>query len=784
MLLGAGLALGCTRSTAAPTTNSATAPPVAPTGTSSPPTQTVAGPSELLDFASFRPLLAEADLSECPGKLELEPSAARLTCIGKAAAAPNLSPLATARREYLLASLLERSGDQRQAAEVFQRAGGRTWALSQHALLRAARAWLGAGEAELAFKQWQRLSPFSAQEALAQATLARIQRARGELAAAVATWETLASLEPQFRALFPPERRTVILALGELEQQVSPGKLDLIVAQARAVRLEFPADDELRRATERLANVAWGKQGQPKSGPRSEMSLEVAERLVDGRNWKAADEELAHVEALKGELTELGCRWQFLKARTDAARKRQPDASDGFIRIARDCSVVSDLQARALFSLAGIQQAQGQRETALATYEQLETRFPKHRLADDTRIKRASLELDRGNEARFTELLASLLDDYPEGDLSADGVFQLATRRMVRSDWLGAEQLLLAIQKAPSLAKLKRIERQRLDYFLARIAEARGDRARAIAGYVELVEHYPLSYYMLLAQARLAALDPAAAPAARARGVAKAEQGEFRLALPANARRETCETALELLGIGELEQGTKLLEQAGLDPAGTAEAVWALVSLSLRAGATRSAVVLAKSRLEDWPTRWPSGGWSQAWQLAFPRPYHATVAQEARNSGVSEALIYAIMREESEFEPSAESPAAAYGLMQLIIPTARTAARGTGLVPTTSSLKQPSLNIALGSRVLRGLLDRFAQIPELAIPGYNAGPGRPIRWQKEYPGLSFDLWVEAIPYLETRNYTKRVLASRATYAWLYETGQLDTALTLPLTVPP
>jgi len=142
------------------------------------------------------------------------------------------------------------------------------------------------------------------------------------------------------------------------------------------------------------------------------------------------------------------------------------------------------------------------------------------------------------------------------------------------------------------------------------------------------------------------------------------------------------------------------------------------------------------------------------------------------------------MREQSAFDPMAVSHADAYGLMQLIVPTAKMTAKPLGLPYDRRSLLRPSVNIALGASVLSRLIRRFSQNPLLALPGYNAGPGRPARWIKERPHFDFDVWVELIPFRETRRYTKRVLASRAAYAVLYEPDFAERAMTLPIQVVP
>jgi soluble lytic murein transglycosylase len=188
--------------------------------------------------------------------------------------------------------------------------------------------------------------------------------------------------------------------------------------------------------------------------------------------------------------------------------------------------------------------------------------------------------------------------------------------------------------------------------------------------------------------------------------------------------------------------------------------------------------------LTDWLARWPSGSWELAWQLAFPRPFSELVEREAKKNDLEPSLVYAVMREESAFDPDAVSIANAYGLMQLIVPTAKMAAKGTGLPHDRVALRRPHVNIALGSRTLAQLRKRFSDNPLLAIPAYNAGPGNARAWLADRPSADFDLWIELIPFLETRRYTKRVLASRATYAFLYEGGPTASALSLPLKVKP
>jgi soluble lytic murein transglycosylase len=234
-----------------------------------------------------------------------------------------------------------------------------------------------------------------------------------------------------------------------------------------------------------------------------------------------------------------------------------------------------------------------------------------------------------------------------------------------------------------------------------------------------------------------------------------------------------------------LELSRREISQLGLLAEGAKDDVlWGLAFLYAQTGALRESHALARSRLTDWTTHFPAGRWRKAWEIAYPRPYADIVRGEAKQSGTPLSLAYAIMREESAFDPEAVSPAGAHGLMQLIVPTAKHVAKGIGLSCDESSLHRPATNVALGCRFLADLRSKFPANPSLAIPAYNAGPGAPARWVAARTRDEFDLWVEQIPYEETRRYTKRVLTSSAAYAFLYEPDQLKNLLSLPRSVAP
>jgi soluble lytic murein transglycosylase len=171
-------------------------------------------------------------------------------------------------------------------------------------------------------------------------------------------------------------------------------------------------------------------------------------------------------------------------------------------------------------------------------------------------------------------------------------------------------------------------------------------------------------------------------------------------------------------------------------------------------GMVETAVAIARRAGRD-GVMLPESGW--------PTP----VAVEG--AAVEPAIALAIMRQESNFDAGAISPAGARGLMQLMPATAASVARGLGVsAPLGALTGDPALNVRLGSAYLRGLLDQFDTNLALAAAGYNAGPHRVQAWiaqngDPRVPGTDIIDWIELIPFGETRNYVQRVVENTVLY---------------------
>ncbi|SDZ79076.1 transglycosylase SLT domain-containing protein [Microbulbifer marinus] len=224
------------------------------------------------------------------------------------------------------------------------------------------------------------------------------------------------------------------------------------------------------------------------------------------------------------------------------------------------------------------------------------------------------------------------------------------------------------------------------------------------------------------------------------------------------AERPAMQRARELQAIGELyharrewDYATAGMSHEELLTAGKLASSWGWYHKSIQS-------VLAADYLDDLELRFP---------LAFADIVDDVSRRMGKKTALDPYLIFAVARQESHFSHDAKSHAGALGLMQLLPSTARATARRAGVRYRRSwDLLSPSTNITLGSFYLSTLLNRFDNNRFLAAAAYNAGPTRVASWLKETKRqLPYDVWIETIPYRETRKYVQNVLAYTVIYAY-------------------
>lgn len=691
----------------------------------------------------------------------------------------------------LVARLKERAGDLARAAALYDAAAAPpAWVLSSYAALGAARVQTALKQPAEALKRLTRVPDDGPISVEGEVLRAEAQLASGSRDEAMASLRRLAASSDQTFAAEAALRLASILLDGSGSSK--PSTSDLVEALGLARRVSVtaaalaPRVEEARALESRALAALPPADRNALARPQNDEALVQLTALVDTRQFeaaRAAAEQLAAALGVAQRWSTVGCETELQRARALSGLRDWRSAREQAIEVSRHCK--GDQGARALYLAGRYSESEKRWAEAIRFYESLEKEYRDHRLADDARFRAALSYEELGAEARFTDLISRMPDDYPDGDMVLDALFELSTRRLGKGDWAGAALILERSMALPGATSLERgpefVGRER--YFRARAWGVEGEKARSLSEYEAIIEDAPLSYYMLQAYSRLRAADPARAKNALEQGVSRAEDRPFEIPRRQELSLPGFRRAMELLRISDVTDAERELEDLGLrGPGAPPELGWAVALLYARADSAWLSQRVLQGLPRDWLGRWPSGDFRKPWEIAFPRPYRDLVHRAADRNGIPEALVYAIMREESSFDPAAESPAHAYGLMQLIEPTARQFGRSLGLRGDRAALERPAINVAIGCRVLADLSAKFAENPLLAIPGYNAGPAASRRWVEARPDADFDVWVELIPYGETRRYTKRVLSSRAAYAFLYDREHADGVLALPLRV--
>ncbi|KJV10393.1 hypothetical protein VZ95_05220 [Elstera litoralis] len=293
-------------------------------------------------------------------------------------------------------------------------------------------------------------------------------------------------------------------------------------------------------------------------------------------------------------------------------------------------------------------------------------------------------------------------------------------------------------------------------FWSGRAALALGQEAEAKQWFMRAAA-YPAAFYGQLATALLGDTVPGRLPPETL--LAGAEKQKFdSLELVRIVRR--------LTDIGVPEKADPFLFRLA---DGGQERASGAAQLAYSLGRTETAVLIARRVYRDGTLLAESG---------YP------LLPQALPSAPEAALVHAIIRQESNYSPTAVSRVGARGLMQLMPATAKQVAGRLGLSHTDGRLTaEPGYNVQLGQAYLATVLDQFNGDYALAIASYNAGPGRVRQWLRDYgdPGSDIEgwlTWIEQIPFSETRNYVQRVLEGVAVYR--------DRCATRPLnrTLPP
>jgi soluble lytic murein transglycosylase len=317
-------------------------------------------------------------------------------------------------------------------------------------------------------------------------------------------------------------------------------------------------------------------------------------------------------------------------------------------------------------------------------------------------------------------------------------------------------------------------------YFLGRLAEKKNNLTEARAYYDVLVEHLPNSYFATLAQARikspeLSALKADPATLATLEAIAWPARPQFPSFIGGPLVQKRVVRAQLLLASGMHDTAEDELKYGSRNEEGQTNVyAYELAKFASAHGAPDEALRYIKMFAPGYLYMPLDQAPLEFWRLAFPYPYRTYIEQYSRDQDLDPFLVAALIRQESEFNPHAISPANAYGLMQVLPSTGRQLARHFGIRRLSAGdLLTPARNIQLGTCFFKDLLNSSGGEAEIALASYNAGPGRSALWRSWGPFHEPAEFTEVVPFHETRGYIQIVLRNADVYRRLYSGAHAD-----------
>jgi soluble lytic murein transglycosylase len=549
------------------------------------------------------------------------------------------------------------------------------------------------------------------------------------------------------------ERSAFVLAEAEVEEAL--GQQQAAEATFKRVLLEHPLSPEAQMARAKL--TATGAEASLTAADLRSL----ADAYYNAGRYEEASEQFQALEREPGldpgtraafAISEAACQLK-LKRLTLAEATALPDSSD-------------ENGARRLDLLMELARNRDDEDTQKQIITEMETRFPHSPWLADALFSSGNMYLLKHDCPTAIQYYSELAARFP-GDKNAAAAHW-------RSGWLTYRSGLLKdaerifddqIQEYPSA-----VETVSALYWRGRLYETEDHRAAsAAADYRTIIHVYQHFFYAQMARQRLSALgatQPASDPQLdRFQPVPLPHLVDT---FPEDSPHLAKARLLANAGLNEY-----IADEIKADPDSSSWSALAEAQIYSSYGEYYRAVRSLKRALPGSASASIDSIPLAYWRILFPEPWWDTIQAESAKNNLDPYLVASLIRQESEFDPSAISHANAYGLMQLLPAVGRKMAREEGISSfQTFQLLDPAMNIRLGTRYLREMLDRFGGVKEYALAAYNAGDYRVADWQAAGPYSGIDEFIESIPFTETREYVEAILRNEETYRAIDEFARL------------
>ena len=407
-----------------------------------------------------------------------------------------------------------------------------------------------------------------------------------------------------------------------------------------------------------------------------------------------------------------------------------------------------------IFWLAKTLDRSGRDDDAFSAYMGLVESSPGSNLADDSLLAAYFIKKFQNRGDEFLTLLRRLENDYPRSTLLRTACWEIAWQSYERGDFTTAAGYFKKVLD-------DRSRREKALYWYSRTLAATGDKEGEEKALASLAAEYPFGFYALtLAKNSPVRVEGILAPGEDIRSLVPEPSG--------------FERAKALINLGLYDDAGKELAWLKRKHSNENGALSSIARLYLKMDDFHGSSTKVRTEALCSMDR----HFLAEWGMAYPLAYREHVAANAIKNGMDEEIVYSVMKAESNFSPRAVSPSGAVGLMQIMPATARaivTAETGKGY-EIRELLRRPEINIHLGVKHLRGLLDLYNGDLVLSVAAYNAGSGNVNRWLKRTGKLPIGLFIENIPFPETREYVKKVLAGVEIYKRIYNSAATEPPL--------
>lgn len=573
----------------------------------------------------------------------------------------------------------------------------------------------------------------------------------GEAAATVSALRGLAAKD---------DARALALTAKAYEQQ---GDNTNALAAYRRIYFYAPASADSAAAVAAITRLAGAT-----SAGNAQEALARADRLFEARRYVDAFD--AYGQAFTSFPATATAENQLHRGIAASYLRKTADAVAALNSIPASAG---ETRAEALYYLAQTYARARQWPQAQAALEEARRLFANSTWAPKAMTNAGLIADEAKNGSEATYLYQMAVTAFPGSGEVAQAQFNLAWAAHDARNFSESSRLLT--EHLANYADKNTDNRGRAGYWAARDSERAGKLPEARALYLGLLGRYDANWYGYLAKQRLDVMPrgsgqektfPADSPVGRAVANMQTVTVAEETAGPEVDAAITRSEQLANIGLNEwaLEEVNEVLEAAPFSPRVN------LAAARIYRGEEDNvrALNILKKSYPDYSQMKPEELTREEWDVFYPLAYWDIITQESRARNLDPYQVAGLIRQETVFNPRSRSSAAAYGLMQVLVPTGRLTARKYGVerTVTADSLYEPRLNIQLGTAYLREQIDKFGRI-EYVAAAYNAGPMRVPQWRASLP-LEMDEWSEAVPFKETRGYIQGVVRNRLQYLRLYD----------------